>query len=363
MVSWVGFCVTLMAVATLAKPIHSCSWCAVKILLWNVSLSEHWFPVQHPVLSRSSTELCALGACCAAACNILWCPNQEVATHLWCLLDNAQFLCSLEMMYLPDEWHSYVQTKARFYLALPWIHLVPLKPLWKCPWSSMLFYWHSISWEVFLMFLKGLGFNDFSAMIIPVCRCQHCLHTVALLLSCWNFTLCGRSNDTDSCNCSVPNSTRQSDWDDARLQNIILRFINLQCNPSLHPTATLTLLPWPVHSKFYKYCYQEWLLLLYIPHSKPSCYFHFSHLRNNHSGTVVHEDQELWIADVVKWHLNVECLWFNYTLLIWFIYRNHNKRSDTGRKLMHRGMMGRRFALLKYCLSSSLVEAQTNIRI
>jgi hypothetical protein len=49
----------------------------------------------------------------------------------------------------------------------------------------------------------------------------------------------------------------------------------------------------------------------------------------------------------------------NYTLFIWFIYRNHNKRSDTGRKMMHRGMMGRRFALFLYCPSSNLIEAQT----
>ena len=49
----------------------------------------------------------------------------------------------------------------------------------------------------------------------------------------------------------------------------------------------------------------------------------------------------------------------NYTLFIWFIYRNHNKRSDTGRKIMQGGMMGRRFALLIYCLSSNLTDAQT----
>lgn len=122
--SWVDFCVKLISITTLTKPIHSCSWCAVKLLLWNVSLSEHWFPMQHPVLSRSSTELLALGACCAAASNILWCPNQEVVVHL-CVLDYAQFLCSLEMTYLPD------------WVAQPWRHLVPLKPIWKCPWISI----------------------------------------------------------------------------------------------------------------------------------------------------------------------------------------------------------------------------------
>jgi len=54
-------------------------------------------------------------------------------------------------------------------------------------------------------------------------------------------------------------------------------------------------------------------------HSKPSYYFHVSHLRNNHSGTVVGEDQELWAADVVKFTLKSRLCLIIYTLFIWFI--------------------------------------------
>jgi hypothetical protein len=121
------------------------------------------------------------------------------------------------------------------------------------------------------MFLKVLGINDFLALILRICHCQHCSHTVAQLLSYWNFSLCGRNNDTESCNCSVPNLARQSEWDYTRLQNIVLRFANLQCNPSPHPTASLAFLPWPVHgqhfvsfftgSGYYYYTFQTIVLL------------------------------------------------------------------------------------------------------
>jgi len=59
------------------------------------------------------------------------------------------------------------------------------------------------------MFLKVVGINDFSALIVHIYLCQHCSHTVALLQSYWNFPLCGRNNATDSCNSSVPNVARQ----------------------------------------------------------------------------------------------------------------------------------------------------------
>jgi len=39
------------------------------------------------------------------------------------------------------------------------------------------------------MFLKVLGINDFSALIIHICHCLHYSHTVALLLSYWNLSL------------------------------------------------------------------------------------------------------------------------------------------------------------------------------
>jgi hypothetical protein len=146
-----------------------------------------------------------------------------------------------------------------------------------------------------LFVLKGLGINDFSAKIIHICCCQYCSHSVALLLSCWNFSLCGRNNDTYSCNCSVPNLARQSEWDDTSVWNLILRLANLQCSPSSHLTASLTFFAWPVHGR--NFVSMELLLLKGVisttVHSKPSCDFHFSHFINNHSGTVVGEDRAL----------------------------------------------------------------------
>jgi hypothetical protein len=48
-------------------------------------------------------------------------------------------------------------------------------------------------------------------------------------------------------------------------------------------------------------------------------------LRNEHSRNTVRQDQEFWMNDVGKRHFEEHCIRYNYTLVIWVIYRVQKK--------------------------------------
>jgi hypothetical protein len=157
----------------------------------------------------------------------------------------------------------------QYNLAHPWRHPVPLKTPWKW-WTSTLFYLRRISQEVFFYVFKTMWFRRISN------------HNRNLLLP----------------SLFTHNST------------VLL---------SLHSILTFQKC-WVIYLIFLRNDIEGGLLLLYIP--KTSRYFF---LRNDHSRNIVGQDQEFWMTDTVKWHVEEWCIRYNYTLFIWAIYRDQKK--------------------------------------
>jgi hypothetical protein len=58
---------------------------------------------------------------------------------------------------------------------------------------------------------------------------------------------------------------------------------------------------------------------------KTSHYFHNFVLRNYHFRITAGQDLVLWMFDTVKQSFKEHCIWCNYTLFIWVIFRDQKK--------------------------------------